>query len=195
MKKLILLLLLLPVVNVIAAGGQQLKPAQTNIRSIESLRNGAKYYMNYCSACHSLKYQRYSRMAKDLELSEAEVMNNLVFTGAKFSDHMTITMADEDSNIWFGKTPPDLTVIAKARGNDWLYAYLKGFYKDSSRPSGWTQYLKVHPCLMLCGSYKAFKKPILKNTPMKMVLFLSPLKSLQIWVRAVCQKKNLMQLC
>jgi ubiquinol-cytochrome c reductase cytochrome c1 subunit len=138
MKKLILLLLLLPAVNVIASGGgQHLKPAQTNIRSLESLRNGAKYYMNYCSACHSLKYQRYSRMAKDLELSEAEVMDNLVFTGAKFTDHMTITMAEEDSKKWFGNPPPDLTVIAKARGNDWLYAYLKGFYKDSSRPSGW----------------------------------------------------------
>jgi ubiquinol-cytochrome c reductase cytochrome c1 subunit len=138
MKNLILLLLLLPAVNVMASGGgQHLKPAQTNIRSTESLRNGAKYYMNYCSACHSLKYQRYSRMAKDLELTEEEVMSNLVFTGAKFTDHMTLTMSDEDSNKWFGKTPPDLTVIAKARGNDWLYAYLKGFYKDSSRPSGW----------------------------------------------------------
>jgi len=138
MKNLILLLLLLPAVNVMASGGgQHLKPAQTNIRSTESLRNGAKYYMNYCSACHSLKYQRYSRMAKDLELSEAEVMNNLVFTDSKFTDHMTLTMADEDSGKWFGKTPPDLTVIAKARGNDWLYAYLKGFYKDPSRPSGW----------------------------------------------------------
>jgi len=137
MKKLILILLLLPVANVMASSGAHLEPAQTNIRSKESLRNGAKYYMNYCSACHSLQYQRYSRMAKDLELSEDEVMENLIFTGAKFTDHMTTTMAMEDSKIWFGKAPPDLTVIAKARGNDWLYAYLKGFYKDSSRPSGW----------------------------------------------------------
>ena len=127
----------MPSINALASSGGNLKPAHTNIRSLESLRNGAKYYMNYCSACHSLKYQRYSRMAKDLELSEEEVMENLVFTGAKFTDHMTMTMDMEDSNKWFGKTPPDLTVIAKARGNDWLYAYLKGFYKDPTRPSGW----------------------------------------------------------
>ncbi|MBL4772925.1 MAG: cytochrome c1 [Alcanivoracaceae bacterium] len=137
MKKLILILLLLPAAHVYASSGMHLEPAQTNIRSKESLRNGAKYYMNYCSACHSLQYQRYSRMAKDLELSEDEVMESLVFTDAKFTDHMITTMATEDSEKWFGKTPPDLTVIAKARGNDWLYAYLKGFYKDPSRPSGW----------------------------------------------------------
>ncbi|MBL4661431.1 MAG: cytochrome c1 [Alcanivoracaceae bacterium] len=137
MRKLILILLLLPVAQVFASSGLHLEPAQTNIRSKESLRNGAKYYMNYCSACHSLKYQRYSRMAKDLELSEDEVMENLIYTDAKFTDHMTVTMTDESSKKWFGKAPPDLTLIAKAKGNDWLYAYLKGFYKDPSRPSGW----------------------------------------------------------
>lgn len=138
MKMILLILLLLPAVQVAAnEGGTHLESAQTNIRSKESLRNGAKYFMNYCSSCHSLQYQRYSRMAQDLGLSKAETMENLVFTDAKFTDHMTITMAAEQSEKWFGKTPPDLTVIAKARGNDWLFSYLKGFYKDSNRPSGW----------------------------------------------------------
>lgn len=138
MKKILLILLLLPALQVLAnEGGMHLESAQTNIRSKESLRNGAKYYMNYCSGCHSLQYQRYSRMAKDLGLSKDETMENLVFTDAKFTDHMTINMAADQSQKWFGKTPPDLTVIAKARGNDWLFAYLKSFYKDSSRPSGW----------------------------------------------------------
>jgi ubiquinol-cytochrome c reductase cytochrome c1 subunit len=138
MKNLILSLLLLVTTNVFSSGGGALlENAQTNIRSIESLRNGAKLYMNYCSSCHSLQYQRYSRMAQDLELTEEEVMNNLVFTDAKFTDHMTINMSQANSEMWFGKTPPDLTVIAKARGNNWLYSYLKGFYKDETRPSGW----------------------------------------------------------
>ena len=138
MKNLILILLLIISTEVFSAGGGALlENAQTNIRSKESLRNGAKLYMNYCSSCHSLQYQRYSRMAKDLELTEEEVMENLVFTGAKFTDHMTMTMSEEDATKWFGKAPPDLTVIAKARGNDWLYTYLKSFYKDPSRPSGW----------------------------------------------------------
>ncbi|VAW37390.1 Ubiquinol-cytochrome C reductase, cytochrome C1 subunit [hydrothermal vent metagenome] len=141
MKKLILLLLILPVVDILAAGAsQQLESAQTNIRSKESLQNGAKYYMNYCSGCHSLQYQRYSRMAQDLELSKDEVLENLVFTGAKFTDHMTKTMDDEQvkTKEWFYTAVPiDLTVIAKARGNDWLYSYLKGFYQDPTRPMGW----------------------------------------------------------
>jgi ubiquinol-cytochrome c reductase cytochrome c1 subunit len=138
MKKLFLILLLCVTTNVYSSGGgSQLENAQTNIRSKESLRNGAKLYMNYCSSCHSLQYQRYSRMAKDLELTEEETMGNLVFTDAKFTDHMTMTMSEEDATKWFGKAPPDLTVIAKARGNDWLYTYLKSFYRDSTRPSGW----------------------------------------------------------
>jgi ubiquinol-cytochrome c reductase cytochrome c1 subunit len=138
MKNLILILLLIVTTNVFSSGGgSNLENAQTNIRSKESLVNGAKLYMNYCSGCHSLQYQRYSRMAQDLELTEEEVMNNLVFTKAKFTDHMTINMSQLDSQKWFGKTPPDLTVIAKARGNNWLYSYMKGFYKDKSRPSGW----------------------------------------------------------
>ena len=140
MKNLILIFLLLPSINVFASSGLHLESAQTNIRSKESLRNGAKYYMNYCSGCHSLKYQRYSRMAKDLGLSKDEVLENLIFTGVKFTDHITKTMDDDQvkQKEWFyTAVPKDLTLIAKARGNDWLYTYLKSFYKDSNRPSGW----------------------------------------------------------
>ena len=138
MKNIFLILLLLVTTDVFSSGGGSLlEKAQTNIRSKESLRNGAKLYMNYCSSCHSLQYQRYNRMAKDLELTEEEVMENLIFTDAKFTDHMKMTMSEEDATKWFGKAPPDLTVIAKARGNDWLYTYLKSFYKDPTRPSGW----------------------------------------------------------
>lgn len=138
MKNLLLILLLIPVANVFASGGSgHLELAQTNIRSKESLANGAKYYMSYCSGCHSLQYQRYNRMAQDLGLTKEEVEANLIFTDSKFADHMTNSMSAEDGEKWFGKAPPDLTVIAKNRGVDWLYTYLKSFYKDPSRPSGW----------------------------------------------------------
>ena len=141
MKNLILILVLLFSSGVYASGGgQKFDPAGTNIRSKESLRNGAKFYMNYCSACHSLQYQRYNRMAEDLGMSKDEVMENLVFTDSKFTDHMTNTMDNEQvkNKEWFyAAYPKDLTLVAKARGVDWLSAYLKGFYKDDTRPSGW----------------------------------------------------------
>ncbi|MFK8010996.1 MAG: cytochrome c1 [Marinicellaceae bacterium] len=141
MKNLIIILLLISSFEVFSAGGSQsFEPAGTNIRSKDSLRNGAKYYMNYCSACHSLQYQRYNRMAADLEMSKDEVIENLIFTDSKFTDHMTNTMDNEQAkeNEWFySAVPKDLTLTAKARGIDWLSAYLKSFYKDESRPSGW----------------------------------------------------------
>ncbi len=140
MKNLIIIIALLLSTNVFASGGGHFEPAGTNIRSKESLRNGAKYFMNYCSGCHSLKYQRYNRMAKDLGLTKAEVEENLIFTDAKFTDYITKTMDDEqvENKEWFAKAfPKDLTLIAKSRGVDWLSAYLKGFYADENRPIGW----------------------------------------------------------
>ena len=141
MKKLLLIVAVLLSANVLAnSGGEHFEPAQTNIRSKESLQNGAKYFMNYCSGCHSLQYQRYNRMAKDLGLTKAEVEENLIFTDSKFPEHMTNTMDNDqvEEREWFHKAfPKDLTLIAKARGVDWLYAYLRSFYKDPSRPIGW----------------------------------------------------------
>ncbi len=110
---------------------------QTNIRSTDSLRSGAKTYMNYCMGCHSMAYQRYNRVAEDLGLTEDEMMNGLVLTDAKFTDKMTIAMDPADAKEWFGKTPPDLTVIAKARGLDWLYNFLINYYQDPMTVTGW----------------------------------------------------------
>jgi len=145
MKNLLLIAALLLSANVLASGGgSQLESAQTNIRSTQSLVNGAKLYMNYCSACHSLQYQRYSRMAEDLGLSKDEVTENLIFTGTKFSGHITKTMDDEQVKAkgWFNNSfPKDLTLVAKARGNDWLFTYLKSFYKDSEKSTGWNNTL------------------------------------------------------
>lgn len=139
MKKLILTLLCLMFGTVAsAAGGAYIgEPANTNINSQSSLQKGAKTFMNYCMGCHSMQFQRYNRVAKDLGLTEEEMMNSLVLTDAKFVDKMTNTMTKEQGVQWFGKAPPDLTVIAKARGVDWLYNFLVNYYVDPSRPSGW----------------------------------------------------------
>jgi ubiquinol-cytochrome c reductase cytochrome c1 subunit len=106
-----------------------------------SLQRGAMLYMNYCSGCHSLKYLRYSRMAEDLGLSEDEVMQNLNLSGAKFGETIGTAMTPEQAQPAFGKMPPDLSLIARVRGNDWIYTYLKSFYLDESRPVGWNNTL------------------------------------------------------
>lgn len=139
MKKVVLLICMLASPLLMAAGGgaYMTEKAQTNIRSTESLRNGAKTYMNYCLGCHSMDFQRYNRVAADLELTEDEMMNGLVLTDAKFTDKMTIAMDEAQAKKWFGKTPPDLTVIAKARGLDWLYNFLINYYADPKSVTGW----------------------------------------------------------
>jgi len=107
-----------------------------DINQIKDQQNGAKLYINYCLACHSLKYQRYGRMSVDLEIPEEIVMQNMLFTGTKIGDLMTNNMPPEDAAVWFGTMPPDLSLIVRAKGANWLYTYLRGFYKDDSRPYG-----------------------------------------------------------
>jgi ubiquinol-cytochrome c reductase cytochrome c1 subunit len=124
-----------------ASTGAQLEQAGTAIGDRASLQRGAQLYMNYCSGCHSLKYLRYSRMAEDLGLTEEQVMENLNFTGAKFGEQIHVTMTNEQGNDWFGKMPPDLSLISRVRGSDWIYTYLKSFYLDESRPLGWNNTL------------------------------------------------------
>ena len=119
-----------------AEEGPALHPAGTDITDRASLQRGAQLFMNYCSGCHSLKYLRYSRMAEDLGLTEDEVQKNLNFTGAKFGETIDVAMPAQSAE-WFGKQPPDLSLIARVRGTDWVYTYLKSFYLDESRPVGW----------------------------------------------------------
>jgi ubiquinol-cytochrome c reductase cytochrome c1 subunit len=132
--------LLIPFAAAAAEGGA-LQQAGNDLSDRASLQRGAQSFMNYCSGCHSLKYLRYSRMASDLGLSEEEVMNNLNFTGGKIGDHIENAMPHDASAKWFGKAPPDLSLIARVRGTDWIYTYLKSFYLDSSRPLGWNNTL------------------------------------------------------
>ncbi|MCW4453820.1 cytochrome c1 [Flavobacterium sp. MXW15] len=124
-----------------AAGGGSLLQAGNDLGDRASLQRGAQAYMNYCSGCHSLKYLRYSRMAEDLGLTEEEVMDNLNFTGAAIGEHIQVSMPHEPAEKWFGKMPPDLTLITRVRGTDWVYTYLKSFYLDETRPLGWNNKL------------------------------------------------------
>src|SRR6476620_7645706 len=124
-----------------AEEGGDLQHAGTDLTDAASLQRGAALYMNYCSGCHSLKYLRYSRMAEDLGLTEDEVMTNLNFTGAKFGEQIQTSMTPEHAKDAFGKMPPDLSLIARVRGSDWIYTYLKSFYLDESRPVGWNNTL------------------------------------------------------
>ncbi|MCB1758755.1 MAG: cytochrome c1 [Gammaproteobacteria bacterium] len=137
MKKLIvaLLLALVPLL-VVASGGVHLDDADIDVGDQGSLQRGAKYFVNYCLSCHSAKFQRFNRTARDLGLTEDEVKENLMFTTDKIGDPMNIAMDPENANSWFGVTPPDLSVISRARGVDWIYTYLRSFYLDESRPFG-----------------------------------------------------------
>ena len=124
-----------------AAGGGATLQAGNDLSDRASLQRGAQLYMNYCAGCHSLKYMRYSRMAEDLGLTEDEVMKNLNFTGAKFGEQVQVSMPAAGGEKWFGKMPPDLSLISRVRGSDWIYTYLKSFYLDESRPLGWNNKL------------------------------------------------------
>jgi len=116
---------------------EELQPlAFTPSANSATLQRGARDFMAYCSGCHSLKYLRYNRMAEDLGISEDLLKANLIFDGSKTGELIQTAMPAKQSEAWFGRTPPDLTLETKARGADWVYSYLKGFYLDSTRPLG-----------------------------------------------------------
>ncbi len=121
----------------LAASGAALQPAHTNVGNQASLQRGAALFMNYCSSCHSMQYLRYSRLARDLGLTEEQVMQHLNMTGAKFGEPIRAAMSTTSGETFFGKAPPDLTLTARSRGVDWIYTYLKSFYADDSRSVGW----------------------------------------------------------
>jgi ubiquinol-cytochrome c reductase cytochrome c1 subunit len=138
MKKLILafLLAVVPAVSMAAGGGVHLDDANIDVSDNASLQRGAKYFVNYCTGCHSLKFQRYNRLVQDLGLTAHEVKGNLMFTTDNIGSTMTVAMDPQDAEKWFGVTPPDLSVTARARGVDWIYTYLRSFYADDKRPFG-----------------------------------------------------------
>ena len=113
-----------------------LDKAPIDLKDQASLQRGAKTFINYCLNCHSANYMRYNRL-KDIGLSDNLIKENLLFTAEKVGEPMKIAMTKKDAKAWFGATPPDLSVEVRARGSDWVYSYLRGYYRDSSTPSGW----------------------------------------------------------
>ena len=138
MKKLfaVLMLAMMPVLSFASEQGVQLDKVDIDVSDKAALQDGARTFANYCMGCHSAKFQRYERVADDLGIPHDVMLKNLVFTGAKIGDHMNIGMQPEDAKAWFGAAPPDLTLVARVRGTDWLYSYLRSFYEDPSRPWG-----------------------------------------------------------
>lgn len=140
-RTLLVALLLVPL-SALAAEDVKLDRAPIDSQDLISLQRGAHTFVNYCLGCHSANYMRYNRL-RDLGLNERQIRDYLIFTGVKVGDLMKTAMAPKDGKEWFGTAPPDLTVIARSRsshagsGADWLYTYLRSFYRDPTRPTGW----------------------------------------------------------
>jgi ubiquinol-cytochrome c reductase cytochrome c1 subunit len=110
--------------------------AINNINNKASLQRGAKYFMNYCSGCHSLKYMRMSTLAEDLDIEETVFSKNLIFADKKIGETMTIAMKESDALIWFNAAPPDLSLTARSKGADYIYAKLNTYYEDDNTATG-----------------------------------------------------------
>lgn len=122
----------------------------TKVNDVAALQNGAKVFMNYCLGCHSISQVRYNKL-RDLGLNEEQIKGNLILTQAKFGDPILTTLPLSGAKEWFGKAPPDLSLTARSRssgagtGGDWIYTYMRTYYEDSARPTGWNN--KVYPAV------------------------------------------------
>lgn len=116
--------------------GLSLPHAGNDIRSHASLQRGARNFMNYCSGCHSAQFVRYNRIGADIGIGEQELVQNLMFTSEHSFDTIKSALSADDARKWFGTVPPDLSLMARARGPDYLFAFIRGFYLDPSRPTG-----------------------------------------------------------
>jgi ubiquinol-cytochrome c reductase cytochrome c1 subunit len=146
MKKTILLLALVlsPVTTWAAGAAVKLDHANVDLGDKTSLQRGARIFVNYCLSCHSAAYMRYNRLGRDLGLSEELVKENLLFAADRVGDLMKAVMPADDAKAVFGVVPPDLTVISRARGADWLYTYMRSFYRDDKSHSGWNNTVFPH---------------------------------------------------
>jgi ubiquinol-cytochrome c reductase cytochrome c1 subunit len=136
MRSLLAALLASPALLLAAEVGHQMDHAPIDPRDLVSLQSGAHTFVNYCLGCHGLQYMRYNRLT-DLGLTEAQIRDNLMFSAEKVGETMKIAMTVKDGKAWFGVPPPDLSVISRSRGADWLYTYLRTFYRDPKTATGW----------------------------------------------------------
>ena len=126
-----------------AEGAYPLETAPNRASDVTALQNGAKLFVNHCLNCHSASSMRYNKLT-EIGLSDEQIRKNLLFTGEKVGDLMSVAMTPKDAAAWFGTTPPDLSVIARAKsqtagrpGTDYIYTYLRSYYRDTARPTGW----------------------------------------------------------
>lgn len=136
MKALLLLLLALVTPLATAQEGVRLDTAPIDPRDVASLQAGARTFVNYCLNCHSASAMRYVKL-EEIGLSEQQIKDNLLFTADKVGELMNVALTRKDAKDWLGTVPPDLSVIARARGADWLYTYLRSFYRDKESATGW----------------------------------------------------------
>lgn len=135
MKKLLLILVFLP--SIVLANEMEINvTAPIDPSDQASLQRGARTFINNCLNCHSANYMRYNRLL-DIGLTEKQIKDNLLFAGEKVGDTMKVAINKADAKKWFGVSPPDLSVEVRARGADWVYAYMRGFYRDETTTSGW----------------------------------------------------------
>lgn len=142
MLKQFLIAILFAPLAVLASEGVKLDRAPDRATDKAALQNGAKLFVNNCLNCHGASYVRYNRLT-EIGLTEQQIKDNLMFTAEKIGEPMGISMSRKDAKQFFGAWPPDLSLIARSRasgdgsGADWLYTYLRGFYRDDARPTGW----------------------------------------------------------
>ena len=129
---------MIPTISLASGGSDEdLDTAPIDLSDTKSLQRGARTFVNYCLSCHGASYMRYERMAKDLNISDSLLRENLMFTADKPGELMTTAMPADGAKQWFGVVPPDLSVTARYRRPDWIYTYLRSFYLDESSPTGW----------------------------------------------------------
>jgi len=119
-----------------AGGGAELESADIDPGNISSLQRGARNFMNYCSGCHSAQYVRFNTIGKYLELSEEQLVDNLMFNAEKTFETIQASMPAEDAARWYGTAPPDMSLMARAKGADYIFNFLKSFYLDADSPTG-----------------------------------------------------------
>jgi ubiquinol-cytochrome c reductase cytochrome c1 subunit len=184
------LLMMIASTSLFAASETHVEASGANIKDMAALQRGAGVFVNYCLSCHTASYMRYSRLAQDLELSEDVVMENLVFSDAKIGETMEIAMNPEDAERWFGKTPPDLSLVGRSSGPDWLYAYMRSFYQDDS--GDWNNHVLPNVSMphVLWRAQETLSAEEYDNTVRDLVTFLDYLgepaklkrKNIGVWV-------------
>jgi len=136
MRALYFLLLFFPLMVSGSEGGYRLDKSPHDPHDLVSLQAGARTFVNYCQGCHGAQFMRFNRLT-ELGLTEAQIRDNLMFTADKVGEAMKTAMPGKEAKAWFGVAPPDLSVIARSRGADWLYTYLRTFYRDAKTATGW----------------------------------------------------------